>query len=181
MRLLNQSNLGTGTLVNNIFASTNYNRYRFTGSAQITIANGGSGNLQIQPINTSGNIGVGNYYSSGYYTDVSSGSPSTAIINNQLGANWILPLATSGTNNQIDMWWEINLARDPSYQSSYGFPYYGSGKLTSRSGLNLDSARIVEFNMGAAADGSWDTFGGLKFTTPANFNSGHSIFEASNY
>lgn len=181
VRLVNQSALTTGTTVNNIYNSTNYNRYKFTGSAQISVTSGGSGNIQIQPISTTGQTGVGNYYSSGFYTDVSAGSPSTAIINNQLGANWIIPLATAGSSNQIDIWWEINLARDTTYQSTYGFPYYGTGKVTSRSGLNIDSARIVDFNMGAAANGSWNTFGGLKFTTPTNVNSGHSIFEVSNY
>lgn len=181
VRLVNQSALTTGTTVNNIYNSTNYNRYKFTGSAQISVTSGGSGNIQIQPISTTGQTGVGNYYSSGFYTDVSAGSPSTAIINNQLGANWIIPLATAGSSNQIDIWWEINLARDTTYQSTYGFPYYGTGKVTSRSGLNVDSARIVDFNMGAAANGSWNTFGGLKFTTPTNVNSGHSIFEVSNY
>jgi len=181
IKLVNQSALTTGTTVNNIYTSANYNRYRFTGSAQISVTNGGSGNLQIQPISTTGQTGVGNYYSSGFYTDVSSGAPSTAIINNQLGANWTIPLASSGSNNQIDIWWEINLARDTTYQSTYGFPYYGTGKVTSRSGLNTNSARIVDFNMSAAANGSWNTLGGLKFTTPTNVNSGHSIFEVSSY
>ena len=181
VRLVSQSALTTGTTVNNIYNGTNYNRYKFTGSAQITVANGGSGNIQIQPISTTGQTGVGNYYSSGFYTDVSAGTPSTALINNQLGASWTIPLATAGSNNQIDIWWEINLARDTTYQSTYGFPYYGTGKVTSRSGLNVDSARIVDFNMGAANNGNWNTFGGLKFTTPTNVNSGHSIFEVSNY
>jgi len=181
VRLVSQSALTTGTTVNNIYNGTNYNRYKFTGSAQITVANGGSGNIQIQPISTTGQTGVGNYYSSGFYTDVSAGTPSTALINNQLGASWTIPLATAGSNNQIDIWWEINLARDTTYQSSNGFPYYGTGKVTSRSGLNVNSARIVDFNMGAANNGNWNTFGGLKFTTPTNVNSGHSIFEVSNY
>ena len=183
MRKVAGGNAATGTTANSFYAATNYSIYNFKGSLQVGTTS--TGNVLIEPINTSGSTGVGNFYSSGYQTDISSTFSSftgdMAITTNGLGSSWTLPLATPGSNDQLDIWWDINLFRDASYQSSYGYPYYGNGTLVSRSGLNTDSSVIVNFTMGAADNGTWATFGGLKFTTPANVTSGHYFITASTY
>lgn len=183
MRKIAGGNATTGTTANTFYASTNYSTYNFKGSLQVGTSS--SGNISIEPVNTSGATGVGNFYSSGYQVDVSSTfsgfTDDMAITTNGLGSSWTLPLATPGSSNQLDIWWNINLYRDASYQSSYGYPYYGDGTLISRSGLNTDSSKIINFTMGAANNGSWATFGGLKFTTPANVTSGHYFISANTY
>ena len=177
-RKIATGNATTGTVTNNFSHGTNYNRYRFTGSLQVGTSS--SGNLGIIPVTTANAVGVGNFYSSGFAVDTSTGA-SISQVTNALTSQWTLPLASPGSSNQIDIWWEITLDRDNSYQSSYGFPYYGKGKLFSRSGLNTNNSNVVDFGMGVAANGSWNTFGGLRFVTPANVVSGHYLVEASNY
>ena len=46
-----------------------------------------------------------------------------AITTNGLTNQWTLPLCAPGGNNQIDVWWDINLFRDSSYQSGSGYPW----------------------------------------------------------
>mgnify|MGYP003673672460 FL=1 len=173
----------TGTTINNFYATTTYSTYNFKGSMQIT-ANA-SGNINIQPITTGGATGVGSFYSSGYQVDVSNTFSSftndASITSNALATSWTLPLCAPGSNNQIDIWWDINLWRDTSYQSGAGNPYYGEGKLISRSGQNIDNSKIVNFTMGAANSSPWSQFGGLKFTTPSNVSSGHYCVMANTY
>jgi len=171
-------NAATGTVTNNFSHGTNYNRYRFTGSLQISTNT--TGNIGIIPVTTANATGVGNFYTSGFSVNTSTGAAISQVANS-LASQWTLPLATPGSNQQVDVWWEINLDRDPTYQSNYGFPYYGKGKLFSRSGLNTNNSNVVEFAMGSAANGTWNTFGGLRFVTPANVISGHYLVEASNY
>ena len=183
MRKVAGGNASTGTTTNNFYASTNYSTYNFQGSLQIGTSS--AENISIQPINTSGATGVGSFYVSGYQVDISDSFSSftgdMAIIGNGLNTVWTLPMSNVGSNNQIDVWWNINLYRDASYQSGNGYPYYGDGKLISRSGLNDNYSKIVNFTMGAANSGSWSTFGGFKFTTTSNVTSGHYIIKANTY
>ncbi len=178
MRKIASGNAATGTVTNNFYNGTNYNRYKFTGSLQMTINN--AGNLTIQPITTANATGVGNFLGSGYSTDLSTNSLARASLTNGVTNSWTVPLSGVGSANQQDVWWEICMQRDPTYQSGNGYPYYGFGKIYSRSGLNTDESSVIEISMGATNNGSWNTFGGLRFTTPANVISGHYLIEASN-
>tara|TARA_R100001163_G_scaffold65708_1_gene64157 strand:+ start:116 stop:1171 length:1056 start_codon:yes stop_codon:yes gene_type:complete len=178
MRKIASGNAATGTVTNNFYNGTNYNRYRFTGSLQMTINN--AGNLNIQPITTANATGVGNFLGSGMSTDLGSNALNNSQLTNGVTSSWTIPLSGVGSANQQDVWWEINLQRDPTYQSGNGYPYYGYGKVYSRSGLNADQSEVADISMGATNNGSWNTFGGLRFTTPANVISGHYLIEASN-
>jgi len=178
MRKIVSGNAATGTVTNNFFNATNYNRYKFSGSLQMTISN--AGNLNIQPITTANATGVGNFLGSGMSTDLASNSLTQAQLTNGSTNSWTIPLSGVGSSNQQDVWWEICMQRDPTYQSGNGFPYYGYGKVYSRSGLNNDQSKVADSSMGATNNGSWNTFGGLRFTTPANVISGHYLIEASN-
>tara|TARA_R100001443_G_scaffold117399_1_gene142056 strand:- start:1498 stop:2553 length:1056 start_codon:yes stop_codon:yes gene_type:complete len=177
MRKIASGNAATGTVTNNFLNSTNYNKYKFTGALQMSINS--AGNLTIQPITTGNATGVGNFLGSGMRTDLGSNSLTTAQLTNGVTNSWTVPLSGVGSSNQQDIWWEICMQRDPTYQSSNGNPYYGFGKIYSRSGLDADKSYVVEVSMGATNNGSWNTFGGLRFTTPANVISGHFLIEAS--
>ena len=183
MRKIASGNAATGTTINNFYSGTNYSTYNFKGSLQIGTSS--QENIQIQPIDTSGNATIGNFYSSGYQVDVSNSFSSftgdMAITTNDISSIWTLPMAQPGSSNQIDVWWNINLYRDSSYQSGAGYPYYGDGKLISRSGLDTLSSKIVHFAMGSANSTPWANFGGFRFTTTSNVTSGHYIITANTY
>ena len=115
MRKIASGNAATGTVTNNFYNGTNYNRYKFTGSLQMTINN--AGNLTIQPITTANATGVGNFLGSGYSTDLSTNSLARASLTNGVTNSWTVPLSGVGSANQQDVWWEICMQRDPTYQS----------------------------------------------------------------
>jgi len=183
MRKIAGGNAATGTSTNNFYNGTNYSTYNFQGSLQIGTSS--TENINIRPIDTSGNATVGDFYSSGYQVNVSSTftgfTSNMAITTNGLTNQWTLPLCAPGGNNQVDVWWDINLFRDSSYQSGSGYPYYGEGRLISRSGLDTTASNIVHFTMGASNVGTWVNFGGLRFTTTSNVTSGHYIIKANTY
>jgi len=177
MRKIASGNAATGTVTNNFYNATNYNRYRFTGALQVNTSS--AGNLSIQPITTGNATTVGNFLGSGMSTNLGSNSLPQSQLTNGVASLWTIPLSGVGSSNQQDIWWDINLQRDPTYQSGNGYPYYGYGKVYSRSGKDADKSYVADISMGATNNGSWNTFGGLRFVTPANVISGHYLIEAS--